>query len=230
MARVSYVDLERATGQVAVTQDAYDILFGTTPVNSNRAMAHCPLIWRFVMLIIATVQRAGAGGVLSGRIKGLVDIKTSHTVECEYCYAHNTAIGMANGITHDEVIALGQPDYMDSPLFTPREKAAILWAEHVTKNTAKHRDDVFEEVRRHFSEPEIVEMTMVCGLRNMRTRFNDSLLIDLESADEVRGRGRAAKLDPAKLKAYIQHLVDNWPTEWPQPEEEPAAPLLAKAG
>jgi alkylhydroperoxidase family enzyme len=36
---------------------------------------------------------------------------------------------------------------MESDLLTDREKAAVLWAEHVTLNTARSRDDVFEIVR-----------------------------------------------------------------------------------
>ena len=74
---------------------------------------------------------------------------------------------------------------MASDLFTPREKAAILWAEHVTLNTARSRDDVFEEVRKHFSEAEIVELTMVSGLFNLFNRFMDSLGIPLEEQREV---------------------------------------------
>ena len=53
---------------------------------------------------------------------------------------------------------------MDSNLLSEREKAAVLWAEHVTKNTARSRDDVFERVRSIFDEQEIVELTMICGL------------------------------------------------------------------
>ena len=55
---------------------------------------------------------------------------------------------------------------MGSNLLTEREKAAVLWAEHVTKNTARSRDDVFERVRSIFDEQEIVELTMICGLFN----------------------------------------------------------------
>ena len=37
---------------------------------------------------------------LPGRTKELVVIKTSHVNGCRYCYAHNTALGQAAGITH----------------------------------------------------------------------------------------------------------------------------------
>ncbi|NQV54375.1 MAG: carboxymuconolactone decarboxylase family protein, partial [Rhodospirillales bacterium] len=49
---------------------------------------------------------------------------------------------------------------MTSNELSRRERAAVLWAEHVTKNTARDRDDVFAQVREEFEETEIVELTM----------------------------------------------------------------------
>lgn len=100
---------------------------------------------------------------------------------------------------------------MDSNSLTAREKAAVLWAEHVTLNTARSRDDVYEEVRRHFSEAEIVELTLVCGLFNMFNRFMDSLHIPLELPDEIDLIKRSVTLDPAKVKTYLRWLADVWP-------------------
>jgi alkylhydroperoxidase family enzyme len=66
-----------------------------------------------------------------------------------------------------------------------REKAAVLWAEHVTKNTGRSRDDIFEHVRSIFNEQEVVELTMITGLFNFRNRFMDSLQIPLEPVSDV---------------------------------------------
>ena len=68
------------------------------------------------------------------------------------------------GITDEHVAAIGSDDYMDSPLLTPQEKATVLWAEHVTRNTAKSRDDVAGEVQSHFTDAEFVELTFVIRL------------------------------------------------------------------
>ena len=68
-------------------------------------------------------------------------------------------------------MAIGSDDFMASDLLTAREKAAVLWAEHVTRNTARERDDIFQAVRREFSEEEVVELTMISGLFNFFNRF-----------------------------------------------------------
>jgi hypothetical protein len=110
---------------------------------------------------------------------------------------------------------------MTSPHLSPRERAAVLWAEHVTKNTARDRDDVFDQVRAHFSEAEVVELTLICGMFNMFNRFMDSLKIPLEIQGEVDKIQRSLNLDPERVRANLQAMLDNWPAEFPQPGAKP---------
>jgi len=107
---------------------------------------------------------------------------------------------------------------MDSPLLNAREKAAVLWAEHVTNNTARSRDDIFEIVRNEFSEAETVELTFIIGYFNMRNRFNDSLNIPLEAQAEV--DKISVNVNTDKLKNYLQYVIDNWPDEFPEPNPD----------
>ena len=109
---------------------------------------------------------------------------------------------------------------MNSALLNDREKAAILWAEHVTKNTARSRNDIYEKVRAIFSEPEMVELTMMSGMFNFYNRFMDSLGVPLEPQDEVDKIKRSVNLDPARVKEYMQALIDNWPDEFPTPNTD----------
>tara|TARA_B110000014_G_C19928553_1_gene480327 strand:+ start:481 stop:771 length:291 start_codon:yes stop_codon:yes gene_type:complete len=92
---------------------------------------------------------------------------------------------------------------------------SVLWAEHVTNNTAKSRDDVFERVRKSFNDTEFVELTMVVTYFNMRNRFQDSLRIPLDSEQVVDGTKLARVQDPSDLKNYLLSIVENWPEEFP---------------
>ena len=132
--------------------------------------------------------------------------------------AHNTTLGRALGITAEHVEVIGSDDYMGSPLLTPREKAAVLWAEYVTKNTAKARDDIAEEVQKHFSDAEFVELTFVTSYFNMRNRYHDSLKLPLDDDSLVNEVGRL-RPDPDKLKAYLQDVLDHWPEKFPEPND-----------
>jgi hypothetical protein len=109
---------------------------------------------------------------------------------------------------------------MASDLLSPREKAAVLWAEHVTRNTARDRDDVYELVAEQFTEPEIVELTLMSGLFNMFNRFMDSLKIPVEVQHEVDKIQRSLHLDPDKVRTYYETVVETWPSEFPEPHPE----------
>ena len=97
---------------------------------------------------------------------------------------------------------------------------AILWAEHVTLNTAKNNNGVFERVRKEFSEEEIVELTLMSGYFNFFNRFMDSLRIPLESQEEINKIKRSVHLDPAKVRTYLEKLVSAWPTNIPGPNPD----------
>ncbi len=108
---------------------------------------------------------------------------------------------------------------MNSELLTPRHKAAVLWAEHVTLNTARSRDDVFEQVRGLFSEPEILELTMVCGMFNMQNRVADSLHLDITEPDIDKIKS-SVRTDPENLRNYLQLILDTWPEDFPEPSDD----------
>ena len=122
------------------------------------------------------------------------------------------------GITDEHVAAIGSDEYMDSPLLTPREKATVLWAEHITRNSAKFRDDIAGEVQKHFTDAEFVELTVVISYFNMRNRYHDSLKLPNDEMDIIEDVGRL-RPDPKKLKAYLQEVLDNWPDAFPEPND-----------
>ena len=108
---------------------------------------------------------------------------------------------------------------MDSRTMSTREKAAVLWAEHVTKNTAKTRDDVFSEARKHFDDREFVELTMVVTYFNMRNRFQDSLRIPLDDPKTISGVTIGRRQDPENLRAYLEAMTAEWPENFPGPKD-----------
>ena len=109
---------------------------------------------------------------------------------------------------------------MESAHLSEREKAAVLWAEHVTKNTARSRDDVFETVISKFSEAEIVELTLMSGFFNLFNRLTDSLGVPLENHDEVALIKRSVHLDPGKIKRHLQRVHDEWPDKTTEPNPD----------
>jgi alkylhydroperoxidase family enzyme len=80
------------------------------------------------------------------------------------------------GVTDEQIRAL--TFYERSPLFNDREKAVILHAERLTRGSAAVRDATVQELRKHFSDDQIVELTLVVCVANFTNRFNDGLRLE----------------------------------------------------
>jgi hypothetical protein len=110
-------------------------------------------------------------------------------------------LGQALGVTDAELEAL-QGDYRASALFDAREKAVIAWSEAMTLNTAKRDDTVWNELRALFSDPEIVDISLACGMFNMINRLNDSFRTELEPEEYNRRQHGAVGVTRAALETY----------------------------
>jgi uncharacterized peroxidase-related enzyme len=231
MQRLPKIERHNISGDLEHFYDAVTALLGRVP-NFYRTISHAPWLAMLLLPFNAAVQRQWPGSRMSGRIKELVVIKTSHVNGCRYCYAHNTALGEAAGITHEEIIEISSDDYLDSDTLSEAEKLAVHWAEAVTLNTAAKSDDLFAEMKRVFTDGEIVELTMVSAMFNMINRLNDSLQVPIEMQDEVNLIKRSLNLDPAKVRAYVNWLAGFWPSadfDSLNREAEEAASWPAKA-
>ncbi len=83
MSRVRQIGLDEAEGEVARFYEATTQMLGRVP-HSIQVLGNVPLIARMLLLYNATLQREGAGSVLSSKLKEMVIIKTSQLNGCNY--------------------------------------------------------------------------------------------------------------------------------------------------
>jgi AhpD family alkylhydroperoxidase len=117
-------------------------------------------------------------------VQQLVIIKTSSLNRSAYCLSHNVPLGRRMGLSEEQIAAARGDDYMASPLLDARQKAAIRWAEAVTNMTARDDDAAFAAMKQHFSEKQIVELTVFCGMWNYSNRLCEALHVDLERPEQ----------------------------------------------
>lgn len=117
-------------------------------------------------------------------------------------------LGQALGLTKEEFAAL-RGDYKASALFNEREKAALAWSEAMTLNTAKRDNAVWDDLRRLFSDAEIVEISLACGMFNMINRLNDSFQTELEPGEYNQRQRRAVGVTAAALNEYACCICAN---------------------
>ena len=91
----------------------------------------------------------------------------------------NSAVGRDAGITDEQLADLVA--FETSPHFDRREKAALRYAEGMTRTPADVSAAVFAEVQALFSAEQIVELTAAIALENFRARFNCALKIESDS-------------------------------------------------
>jgi alkylhydroperoxidase family enzyme len=115
---------------------------------------------------------------LSGRLREIVIIRMGHLAKSEYVLRqHVPSLALADGVSLEECDALA--DWRASKLFDARERAALAYADTMTRDIAVP-DAVFAEIKRHFDARQIVELTVLVGTYNMNARVLQALELDLE--------------------------------------------------
>ncbi|QUE75128.1 carboxymuconolactone decarboxylase family protein [Stutzerimonas stutzeri] len=102
----------------------------------------------------------------------LVKIRVSQINQCAYCLDMHTKDARALGETEQRIYALSA--WRETPFFTDRERAALAWAEANTLLPQGVSQQLFEEVREHFSEAQLANLTLAIATINAWNRFGVS--------------------------------------------------------
>lgn len=114
-----------------------------------------PTAFSAMMNLETTVRKSG----LPASLLELVKMRASMMNGCAYCLDMHSKDARAGGESEQRLYALSA--WRETPFYTDRERAALAWTESVTLVSESHvPDDVYEEVRRHFSEEELVALTL----------------------------------------------------------------------
>jgi len=71
-------------------------------------------------------------------------------------------------------------NWQDSKLFSPAERAALEYAERITYTDRQVDEALFAELKKHFTEAQIVELTAAIALENFRSKFNPTLGVEAQ--------------------------------------------------
>lgn len=100
----------------------------------------------------------------------LVKVRASQINGCSFCIDMHTKDARAAGETEQRLYGLTA--WHETPFYTERERAALAWTEALTRISETHApDDVYEEVRKHFTELEIVNLSMAIVAINSWNRL-----------------------------------------------------------
>jgi AhpD family alkylhydroperoxidase len=108
------------------------------------------------------------------RLSALAELKAATLTHCEYCIDLGSQIARRrSGLSDEQLLAL--PRYRESELFTDLEKLVLDYAVGMSRTPVDVSDALFAELREHFDDAQLVELTYVIAMENLRGRFNLAL-------------------------------------------------------
>ena len=111
------------------------------------------------------------GSSLGSRLLHLVEIRASQINGCAQCLDMHSQDARAEGETEQRLYTLDA--WRETPFFDERERAALEWTEAVTLVAETHvPDEVYERVRQHFNEQELIDLTLAVTQINVWNRLN----------------------------------------------------------
>lgn len=147
---------------------------GGRPVNLYRALGNNPdMLSAWIEFAWAVRQKPHT----PRRLRELMIVHGAQLAGCDYELIHHRQMAMANGVSDEELADL--PRWRDSPRYSGPERAALALMEAMVAGTVP--DAVNEELDRHFSIPDRIELTMTAGLYCMVPRVLDALRVPLET-------------------------------------------------
>ena len=100
----------------------------------------------------------------------LVKIRASQINGCAYCIDMHTKDARAAGESEQRIYLLSA--WREAPFYNERERAALEWAEAVTLIAGDHvPDEIYERVKPHFTDEELVNLTLAVATINAWNRL-----------------------------------------------------------
>jgi len=175
MARISLID-ENATPDIAVLAGKIRGARGEFHV-FYKALLHTPGL-ASAWFEFNNAVRFQTG--LDARTRELVIMRVSALTGCNYVWnVHQAKYAGPAGLTPQEIEALR--DWRKSGLYGGKERALLAYVDAMTQDVAVP-DAVFDAMRKHFSEREILELTVLTGAYNMQARLLRALDIQPDKA------------------------------------------------
>jgi len=146
--------------------------------NQVAVFAHVPAAVRHLMPMLMELREAAT---LPKRYLELAIVVVSRLNQCHYCVSHHKPFLAVEGISPEAIDRLPEADH---PELDEVDRLVVDYARAAWETPNRIRDSLFERLRQHFTEAQIVELTLRITLCGFFNRFNDALQIEEE--EEIR--------------------------------------------
>jgi AhpD family alkylhydroperoxidase len=115
---------------------------------------------------------------LDAALREMIILRVSILNGAEYqARIHGASHALKAGLSAEQIAALGE--WQDSELFSPAQRAALAWTDAMTRQIDVP-DALHDDLKRHFDDQAVTEITVLAGAYNMHTRVARALRIEPE--------------------------------------------------
>jgi AhpD family alkylhydroperoxidase len=158
---------------IAVARRSLRKLTGSAPPGGVGPLEAYGLLPRLLLTYGLFEQATASLDRVPTGLKQLAELKAATMSTCPYCLDIGSQIARRSGFSDEQLLALGS--YATSDLFDPVEKLVLDYTVGMSSTPVAVPDELFAELRRHFDDAQIVELTNIIAIENMRGRFNHAL-------------------------------------------------------
>ena len=186
MARVRNVGIDEVPADARPVYERYAEQYGPF-ANQVAVFAHRPIALRHIMGMLLEMAD---NPILSKRHLEIAIVTVSEVNRCAYCVAHHGPKLVDMGLARETVDRILEPD---CPGLDEVDRLVRDYAEQVTRDHNRVRDTMFDALRQHFTEEQIVELTLRITLCTFFNKFNDVMQLDMEEEALAFAAGKAAE-------------------------------------
>lgn len=135
-----------------------------------QAMSHQPQVAK---TLVGLERQVPKWDRVDRTLKDLADLATAVAIGCRWCTDFGYWILHTTGVPHEKIEAA--PTWRDSDLFSPLERLVLEYAEAMTATPPTVDDDLVARLRAHLDEGQLVELTAMICVENLRSRFNAAI-------------------------------------------------------
>lgn len=133
-----------------------------------------PKLFMAVASLYGVIDRKSSP--LSPELRSLITVRVSQINWCQFCVDINSATLIKRSGAEEKCLHL--ENWRESLLFSPLEQTALDYAERMTYSDKHADENCFKQLKKYFTEEEIIELTALIAFQNMSSKFNSALGIE----------------------------------------------------
>ncbi len=168
--------------------------------------ARSPKLFLGVAFLYGMIERRSSP--IEPPLRSLIMVRISQINECRFCMDLNAATLLKRGVSLDKLEAL--EDWRHSDLFGERERAALEFAEVVTRPDLSVGDKLMDRLKLHFNDDAVVELTGLIAFQNLSSKFNSALDVPAQGFCRLRSSATSGPSPLIRRARFVARASLTW--------------------